>query len=77
MASLYGAVRNDHAYGVNLSWANDHVLQVQYLRAKAVQNVIKSIKVNGQQVGVELQAGIEDPSAPSGGMQYNLSKQSH
>ena len=77
VASLYGAVRSDYAYGVNVSWANDHVLQVQYLRAKAVQNVAKSIDINGQQVGVEFQADIEDPSAPSGGMQCNLNKQSH
>ena len=77
VASLYGAVRNAQAYGVNLSWADDHVLRVQYLQAKAVQNVRKTVDVNGQEVLVDLQGGVEDASAPSGGMQYNLQKQSH
>lgn len=77
VASLYGAVRNDQAYGVNLNWAGDHILRVQYLRAKAVQNVSKSVTVGGQQVEVELQSGVEDPSAPSGGMHYNQTKESH
>lgn len=77
VASLYGAVRNAQAYGVNLSWIDNHTLRVQYLRAKAVQNVINTVNVNGQQVEVALQSGIEDPGAPSGGMQYNLQKQSH
>ena len=77
VASLYGAVRNEQAYGVNLSWAGDHVLRVQYLRAKAVQNVSKTVSVGGQQVEVELQSGVEDAAAPSGGMHYNLTKQNH
>jgi hypothetical protein len=77
VASLYGAVRNEQAYGVNLSWTGDHALRVQYLRAKAVQNVSKSVTVGGQQVEIELQSGIEDPAAPSGGMHYNQTKQNH
>src|SRR5690348_12320464 len=31
VASLYGAVRNDHAYGVNLRWVSDQELHVEYL----------------------------------------------
>ncbi len=77
VASLYGALRNEQAYGVDLSWADDHVLRVQYLRAKAVQNVSKTVNVGSQQIEVELQSGIEDAAAPSGGMHYNLTKQSH
>jgi hypothetical protein len=77
VASLYGAVRNAQAYGVNLSWTDNHTLRIQYLRAKAVQNVISTVNVNGQQVEVTLQSDIEDPNAPAGGMQYNLQKQSH
>lgn len=77
VASLYGAVRNEQAYGVNLSWANNNVLRVQYLRAKAVLNVSRIINVGGHQVEVELQSGVEDAAAPSGGMYYNLTKQRH
>jgi hypothetical protein len=76
VASLYGALRNEQAYGVNLSWLDNHVLRVQYLRAKAVQNVSKTVSVGGQEVEVELQSGVEDAGAPSGGMHYNLTKQS-
>ncbi|QHN03182.1 hypothetical protein FTO74_07225 [Granulicella sp. WH15] len=77
VANLYGALRNEQAYGVNLSWADDHVLRVQYFRAKAVQNVSKTVNVGRQQIEVELQSGIEDAAAPSGGMHYNLTKQSN
>jgi hypothetical protein len=77
VVSLYGALRNEQAYGVNLSWPSDGVLRVSYLRAKAVQNVSKNVDVAGQPVEIELQSGVEDASAPSGGMHYNLTKQSH
>ena len=74
VASLYGAIRNPQAYGVNLVWTNNHVLRIQYLRAKAVPHAVNTISVNGRQIEVELQSGVEDPTAPSGGMQYNLQK---
>lgn len=77
VASLYGALRNEQAYGVNLSWTGEHVLRVQYLRAKAVQTFSKSVTVGDEQVEIELQSGVEDPAAPSGGMHYNQTKQSH
>jgi hypothetical protein len=77
VATLYGAVRNEQAYGVNLSWAGDHVLRVQYLRAKAVQDVSPTLDMGGQQVKIELQSGVEDPTAPPGGMHYNQAQQSH
>jgi len=77
VASLYGAVRNTNAYGVNLSWAGNHLLRVEYLRAEAVHNVLNTVDVNGQQIEVKLQSGVEDPSAPPGGMQYNLQRRVH
>ena len=77
VASLYGAVRNEQAYGVNLSWVDNHTLRVQYLRAKAVQNVAKTVIVQGQQIAIQMQSGIEDSRAPRGGMHYNLIEQSH
>ena len=77
VASLYGAIRNEQAYGVNLSWADNHVLRIQYLRAKSVQDVRKTVDLNGQQVEVVLQSGIVDITAPAGGMQFTLQKQPH
>jgi len=72
VATLSGAVRNAHAYGVNLRWTSPEFLKVEYLRAKAS-------KLEGpfpfdlaeQSVSVGLAEGVEDPSAPSGGMLYN------
>ena len=77
VASLYGAVRNEQAYGVNLDWAGDNTLRVEYLRAKAVFNVVQSVEVNGKQVRVVLEDGIKDAQAPAGGMLFNLQKQAH
>lgn len=76
VASLYGATRSPQAYGVNLVWINKQVLRIRYLKAEAVPHAVSTISVNGQQIEVELQSGIEDPTAPSGGMQYNLQKRS-
>ena len=66
-ASLYGAIRNDSAYGVNLRWESDATLFVEYFKAQRVSQVIGPTTVK-----VALRDGIVDPSAPSGGMFYNL-----
>src|SRR5947209_19281815 len=63
VASLYGAIRNEQAFGVNLLWANDHVLRIQYLRARSVMNMLKTVDVSGQQVEIVMQSGIEDSQA--------------
>jgi hypothetical protein len=77
VATLYGAIRSEQAYGVNLHWANNNVLQVEYLRAKASRNVLNTAEVNGEQVQVMLKSGVEDLSAPPGGMFFNLQRQPH
>jgi hypothetical protein len=77
VASLYGALRNEQAYGVNLSWTGEYVLNVQYFRAKAVRNVSKSVTIGAHQIKIHLESGVNDPTAPSGGMHYNQTRQSH
>lgn len=77
VASLYGAVRNENAYGVNLAWTGDHTLRVEYLRAKEITYVSRLVIVEGEQIETELHSGVEDSAAPSGGMYYNQAKGSH
>jgi hypothetical protein len=73
-AWLYGAVRNKHAYGVNLKWIEPQVLSVEYLRSKGERLVANPVQINGDDFEIRLNSGIEDPQAPSGGMLYNLQK---
>ena len=70
VAYLYGAVRSDQAYGVNLRWTKDSELQVQYLSARFTEVTPSRIFVPS--VHVLLRPGINDPSAPPGGMLQNL-----
>jgi hypothetical protein len=70
VASLYGAVRNGRAYGVNLRWVSDRELHVEYLTAKSAE-VLPS-RMLAPSVHVTLESGISDSSAPPGGMLYNL-----
>ncbi len=72
VAQLYGAVRNEGAYGVNLRWAGPEALRVEYLRAKSIVRWQPTVAVYGKQVNIALDAGISDPTAPSGGMLHNL-----
>jgi hypothetical protein len=72
VASLYGAVRNASAYGVNLRWNSDSELSVEYLSAKNAELEVPEWRNAGSRVQVTLKAGVEDPSAPPGGMLYNL-----
>jgi hypothetical protein len=72
VASLYGAVRNENAYGVNLRWENEHTLALEYLRARHAALTDTTATVNGAVVRVVLRDGIEDPTAPAGGMLFNV-----
>ncbi len=74
VASLYGAVRNQQAYGVNLLWTDEHTLRIRYLSARSVSNVMTFSQVDGHPVDVVLESGIEDERAPAGGMFFNLQK---
>jgi hypothetical protein len=74
VASLYGAVRNEQAYGVNVRWRRSDLLAVEYLRAKDASLRRPRVSVNGRDVQVVLAGSIADPEAPSGGMLYNLER---
>jgi hypothetical protein len=71
-ATLYGAVRNDQAYGVNLRWVSGSQLNVEFKQARDAKLEQPALTVSGRRVAVALQSGITDPNAPPGGMLYNL-----
>lgn len=72
VANLYGAVRSEHAYGVNLRWVSSDTLAVEYLDAQDVHWLNGSVILGGREIKIVLKPGVNDPSAPSGGMLYNL-----
>ncbi|MDO5625947.1 MAG: hypothetical protein Q4G71_14815 [Pseudomonadota bacterium] len=72
VASLVGATRNDQAYGVNFRWQSPTHLRVEYLKARSVHQAAGTVHVGDRAVQIELVQGILDPSAPPGGMEYNL-----
>lgn len=67
-AFLYGARRNEHAYGVNLRWLSPRALQVEYESAISAQVPSPSWNVGGMRGTIRLQPGISDRSAPAGSM---------
>ncbi len=71
-ARLYGAVRNAQAYGVDLRWENDHTLVIECLKTETPPEIKKSVDVDGRDVQILLHIGVEDKSAPAGGMLFNL-----
>lgn len=71
VAKLYGAIRNESAYGVNLVWLSNQALEIQYWKAERAE-IEQSPAVNGQQIAVRFKAGVLDELAPAGGMDYNL-----
>jgi hypothetical protein len=72
VVSLYGAGRSVHAYGANLRWTSNDTLVVEYLDAQHADWINGSLGVNGRLVNIVMKSGINDPSAPPGGMLYNL-----
>jgi hypothetical protein len=71
-ASLYGAVRSERAYGVNLRWQADDTLAIEYLEARHASISNNTVTVNGRSIQLALKSGVDDPTAPGGGMLYNL-----
>jgi hypothetical protein len=71
-AYIYGAVRNGNAYGANLRWVSASELQVEFEQAKSATLELPVVSVSGHTVRVSLRSGVSDPTAPSGGMVYNL-----
>jgi hypothetical protein len=71
VASLYGAIRSEQAYGVNLVWVGERTLEIQYLRAKSAKLERGAVTLDGQSFAVRLKPGLLDASAPAGGMEYS------
>jgi hypothetical protein len=70
--SLYGAVRNPHAYGVNVKWLSPSSLAIEYLSAKSVTVNMQTQSIGMQTIEFALRDGVTDNAAPSGGMVHNL-----
>ncbi|MEG8028095.1 hypothetical protein [Sphingomonas aerolata] len=64
---LYGAVRSECAYGVDLLWLNRSTLALRFASAKQVK-VPNSITVDGRQIQIVTQPGHVNNAAPCGGM---------
>ncbi len=75
VAYFYGAVRNQNAYGINLHWKSSNQLVAEYLNARIEVLEKPLTKIDGQEIKVVLRPGINDPTAPPGGMYRNLKKQ--
>ncbi len=74
VAALYGAVRNDSAYGVNLKWPTPDRLVGEYAQARQARVLAPIVNVGGERVRVSLRSGVRDSAAPGGGMLYNLGR---
>jgi hypothetical protein len=70
--SLYGAIRNQSAYGANLKWESPTVVAVEFLSAKSKMIEKSALSVGDQVIQLAVHEGITDNAAPSGGMLYNL-----
>ena len=57
---------------MNLRWASTDTLAVEYLDAQHVNWVNGFVLLDGREIKVVLKPGVNDPSAPPGGMLYNL-----
>ena len=76
VASAYGAVRNDQAYGMNLVWLNESTLEIQYWEARWVTLEHPDVSVDGTTITTRMKADVRDESAPAGGMLYNIQRRS-
>lgn len=72
VAYIYGATRNHNAYGVNLKWESPNKLAVEYYQEKSRKVSEEFIAIANTRIQVVLREGVLDPSAPSGGMGFNL-----
>jgi hypothetical protein len=55
-----------------LKWIDDHELVIEDLDARKQRLEPASVSVEGRAIKVSLRSGINDPTAPAGGMLYNL-----
>lgn len=71
---LYGALRNENAYGANLVWPSPDSLTVEYLSAKSTAQNVQKRYIGTQTIHFALREGVTDSTAPGGGMLYNLQR---
>jgi hypothetical protein len=74
VASIYGAMRNERAYGINTKWENSSHVVVEFYKSQGVRRTVREINFGGRHVTIELKPGVFDPTAPPGGMAYNRNK---
>jgi hypothetical protein len=74
VAVLVRAGRNQEAYGANLRWVDGSTLWIEYLSARTESLKRPTLTIGGRTIQVVLKSGINDPSAPRGGMFYNLQR---
>jgi len=73
VAMLYGAVRNDQAYGANLRWEGSQLV-VEYRSARQAELRRPTVTIGTHTVSIVLRSGVTDSAAPAGGMLYNLER---
>uniref|UniRef100_UPI0035CADCD0 hypothetical protein n=1 Tax=uncultured Sphingomonas sp. TaxID=158754 RepID=UPI0035CADCD0 len=66
-AGLYGAARNECAYGVNVRWIDSNTLAINYKEAKSI-DIDRAVHLVGRTVRIIAKGGVIDPKAPCGGM---------
>jgi hypothetical protein len=74
VAKLYGAIRNRQAYGVNLRWSDNTTLTIECLKTDGPVKINSPSELDGHVVTINLQSGIDDKTAPAGGMKFNENK---
>jgi hypothetical protein len=74
LASLYGARRNEKAYGANLRWQSTTSLAVEFYEAQSVE-VHEPLFIS-RRTGISLimRPGVLDANAPLGGMHHMPNK---
>jgi hypothetical protein len=67
-ASLYGALRDSSAYGVNLAWRGDTTVVGEYWQGREPFLPHRWIHIGADSIQIRLQAGVRDSTAPPGHM---------
>jgi hypothetical protein len=68
VASLYGAVRSEHAYGVDLQWQSADSLFACFMRARSAAIEHPAVEFDHRLVHTAFREGVVDSTAPPGGM---------
>lgn len=68
----YGTLRNKGAYGMNMSWVSNDELLVSYYTTRELNTLDEPLTLDGRTFKVTVRGGVEDKTAPSGGMLWNL-----